>query len=163
MDESEFEAVYRRHAGAVLRFATRATGRRDVAEEVTSEAFLALYRHLREIDPGQLPAWLFTVARNRATDYWRRASLETSYVEHARKTGQEAVPPAPREGLGLTDMLDAIPELKPVHRACLVLRYVHDLTREEISRHVGLSETQVKGLLQYALVLVRRRLREVPR
>lgn len=163
MDQSEFEAVYRSHVGAVLRFATRATGRRDVAEEVTSETFLALYRHLGEIDSGQLPAWLFTVARHRATDYWRHASLEASYVEQARRIGNDAMPPAGRDVPGLTDMLDAVPELKPVHRVCLILRYVHDLTREEISRHLGLSESQVKGLLQYARVLVRRRLEEMPR
>jgi RNA polymerase sigma-70 factor (ECF subfamily) len=163
MDESEFEAVYRAHAGAVLRFATRVTGRRDVAEEVTSEAFLALYRHLREIDAGQLPGWLFTVARHRATDYWRHAGVETRYVEHALRSGEGAVAQAPPEGPGLTDLLDAVPELKPVHRACLVLRYVHDFTRDEIAGHVGLSETQVKGLLQYALALVRRRLNEAPK
>ncbi len=163
MDESDFETVYRQHVGAVLRFATRTTGRRDVAEEVTSETFLALYRHRHEIDPGQLPAWLFTVARHRATDYWRHASLETAYLDDARQVRDDGEVPAPSDGLALTDMLDAVPELKPVHRACLILRYVHDLTREEISMHLGLSETQVKGLLQYALVLARRRLQEALR
>jgi RNA polymerase sigma-70 factor (ECF subfamily) len=48
------------------------------------------------------------------------------------------------------------PALKPIHRLCIVLRYVHGMTREEIGRKAGLTENQVKGHLQYALTLLRR-------
>ena len=48
--------------------------------------------------------------------------------------------------------------LKPIHRACLILRYVHGMERSEIATRLGLSETQVKGLLQYARELVRKSL-----
>jgi RNA polymerase sigma-70 factor (ECF subfamily) len=46
--------------------------------------------------------------------------------------------------------------LKPVHRMCVMLRYVHGMSRAEIATETGLSETQVKGHLQYALGLLRR-------
>jgi len=48
--------------------------------------------------------------------------------------------------------------LKPIHRVCLVLRYQHGLTREEIGRRLGLTDTQVRGHLQYALTLLRKNL-----
>ena len=48
------------------------------------------------------------------------------------------------------------PDLKPVHRSCLMLRYVHGMTRAEIASALSLSEAQVKGLLQYALELLRK-------
>jgi RNA polymerase sigma-70 factor (ECF subfamily) len=51
--------------------------------------------------------------------------------------------------------------LKPVHRACLILRYVHGMNRDEIARRLGLTETQVKGHLQYARTLLRRELENV--
>lgn len=51
--------------------------------------------------------------------------------------------------------LAEVKTLKPVHRACLILRYVHDMTRDEIAARLGLSETQVKGHLQYARTLLR--------
>jgi RNA polymerase sigma-70 factor (ECF subfamily) len=47
-------------------------------------------------------------------------------------------------------------ELKPVHRTCLMLRYVHGMTRAEIAAKLAVSETQVKGYLQYALALLRK-------
>jgi RNA polymerase sigma-70 factor (ECF subfamily) len=46
--------------------------------------------------------------------------------------------------------------LKPVHRACLILRYSHGMSRAEIAGHLGLTETQVRGHLQYALTLLRK-------
>jgi RNA polymerase sigma-70 factor (ECF subfamily) len=47
-------------------------------------------------------------------------------------------------------------DLKPVHRTCLMLRYVHGMTRADIAAQTGLSETQVKGYLQYGLELLRK-------
>ncbi len=37
----------------------------------------------------------------------------------------------------------------------MMLRYVHGMTREEIAGKTGLSETQIKGHLQYGLKLLR--------
>jgi RNA polymerase sigma-70 factor, ECF subfamily len=143
-----FEDLYRRHVQAVFRFAWRVTGDRETAEDITSEAFLALYRNLDSIDESLLPGWLLTVARNRARDLWRRRAIEQRGLE------QLAAPlvaqPAPLEAW----MLECA-DLKPVHRTCLMLRYVYGMTRAEIADKTGLSETQVKGHLQYGLKLLR--------
>lgn len=56
---------------AVFRFAMSITRRKEVAEDLTSEAFLAQHREMASIDPSQLPAWLLTVVRNRARNLWR--------------------------------------------------------------------------------------------
>ena len=53
--------------------------------------------------------------------------------------------------------------LKPVHRACLILRYVHGMTRAEIAGRLGLTDNQVKGHLQYSLTILRRDLEKTPR
>ena len=145
---SSFEDLYRRHVQAVFRFALSVTGDRATAEDVTSEVFLALYRNLDSIDEALLPGWLLTAARNRARDLWRRRSVEQRYLEQLED--QPRVEPTAMESWLLES-----PDLKPVHRTCLMLRYVHGMTREEIAGKTGLSETQVKGHLQYGLKLLR--------
>jgi len=145
---SSFEDLYRRHVQAVFRFALSVTGDRATAEDVTSEAFLALYRNLDSIDEALLPGWLLTAARNRARDLWRRRSVEQRYLDQLED--QPRVEPTAMESWLLES-----PDLKPVHRTCLMLRYVHGMTREEIAGKTGLSETQVKGHLQYGLKLLR--------
>ena len=148
-----FEEIYRRHVQSVFRFAMRCVSRRDVAEDLTSEAFLALYRNLDQIDESQLPAWLLTVVRNRARDYWRRQAVEQRYLETVEPPVAVA-PPLERW------ILDS-PALKPIHRTCLMLRYVHGMSRAEIAAALALSETQVKGHLQYALELLRKAYKDV--
>src|SRR5215472_6898380 len=83
MQMSDFEAIYREYGDAVFRYTLRSVGNRELAEDVTSEVFLELYRNRDTVDAGKLPAWLFTVARNRLVDYWRKAAREQRYVEQA--------------------------------------------------------------------------------
>lgn len=146
-----FEEIYRTHVNAVFRYALRTVGNRELAEDITSEAFLELYRHLDSIDPVRLPGWLFTVVRNRAVDYWRKRAIE---LRHAQ--GLKLVESVPAAGLDVEAWLLREPALKPVHRVCLILHFVHGMTRAEISLRLDLSEVKVKGHLQYALQLLRK-------
>jgi RNA polymerase sigma-70 factor (ECF subfamily) len=146
----DFDAVYRQHLQAVFRYATSCAGRRDIAEELTSDAFVALWQSFATIDQTQLPGWLFTVVKNRSIDYWRRSTLEQKYL------GALDNSPVVEASGSIAELLDATPALKPVHRACLILRYLHGLERSEIAARLGMTESQVKGYLQYARRLLRR-------
>jgi RNA polymerase sigma-70 factor (ECF subfamily) len=148
----DFEALYRQHVQAVFRFALSVTRNKELAEDLTSEAFLALHREMASIDRSQLPAWLLTVVRNRARDMWRHQLVEERYaVDTQAGAARTALQPSSLEDWILTGA-----GLKPVHRLCVMLRYVSGLTRGEIAAATGLSETQVKGHLQYALSLLRK-------
>lgn len=148
----EFESLYRQHVQAVFRFALSITRRKEVAEDLTSEAFLALHRELASIDQTQLPAWLLTVVRNRARDLWRHQVIEERFVVDRTKAVTPTTPP----DTSLEEWILAGAGLKPVHRLCVMLRYVSGMTRAEIATETGMSETQVKGHLQYALSLLRK-------
>ena len=144
----EFEDIYGKYAGAVFRYALDVCGRRDVAEDITSEVFLTLYRNMADVDVSQLPAWLFAVAKNKAADYWRRTDSSSDISRAAfERNGLGTVPRA---------MAPRHEGLKAVHRACLILRYVHGMARDEIAQRLGFSDNQVKGHLQYALTILRR-------
>jgi len=143
-----FEEIYEQHFGAVFRFALYCVSQRELAEDLTSEAFLALYQNWSKIDRGQLPGWLITVVRNRAVDHWRRAAKEELCADPPAETPTEF-------DAQLGSSLLENKALKPAHRVCLILRYVHGMTRKEIAAKTGMSENQVKGYLQYALLLLR--------
>jgi RNA polymerase sigma-70 factor, ECF subfamily len=108
---------------------------------------------LASIDQSLLPGWLLTVVRNRARDGWRRRVVEERHREELRNT-----PAALATSTGrLEEWILNDADLKPIHRACVMLRYVEGMTRAEIAAATGLSEMQVKGHLQYALTLLRKR------
>lgn len=144
----DFECLYRQHAETVLRYAMRCVGRKDVAEDIASEAFWQLHKNMGSIDIGRLPAWLFTVVRNRAIDYWRRYKLETEY------TKLNSIPAEPSFTPSDGNLLQCS-ALKDIHRICLILHYVHGMTRTEIAEFTGLRETQIKGYLRSGLSILR--------
>jgi RNA polymerase sigma-70 factor, ECF subfamily len=146
----EFEAVYRAFVDAVFRFLLQRVGRRDIAEDLTSEVFLNLHRNWDQIDADQLPGWLFTTGKNLAIDYWRHQAVER---RHAAQLPEEPVAEPPFD-----PSLFENKALKPVHRVCLVLRYVHGMERDEICQRTGLTDNQVKSSLQYARQLLRQQL-----
>jgi RNA polymerase sigma-70 factor (ECF subfamily) len=150
-----FEDVYREHVRAVFRFAMSITGRKETAEDLTSEAFLALHSNLDSIDESRLPGWLLTVVRNRARDLWRRQEVEQRYADQVVNAVAVAPPDFERWIFEHAD-------LKPVHRTCIMLRYVHGMARAEIAETMGLTETQVKGHLQYGLSLLRKAYKRGP-
>ena len=151
----EFDELYEANVAAVFRYALKCVGRRDVADDITSEVFLTLYRRFDSLDRSDIQGWLFAVTRNRAIDYWRRTQIEQRYLEAAPR------PQPPPEALAEGWLRDA-KALKPVHQACLILHYVHGMERTEIAKRLGLSETQVKGHLQYALAILRREWQKTP-
>jgi RNA polymerase sigma-70 factor (ECF subfamily) len=144
----EFEELYRRHLDAVFRYAWKCVGRREIAEEITADAFLALYHHADQVRSAELPAWLLTVVKNRAIDYWRRQAVERRYVSGISGASEPSL--VPDEGRLFDSRV-----LKPVHRTCLILRYAHGMSRGDIAEHTGLSADQVKDYLHYARHLLR--------
>jgi len=153
---NDFDEIYRTHAAAVYRFCLRAVSRPEVAEDITSEVFLLFHQNQHTIPEDQLPGWLFTVAKRRAADFWRR-----HYVEQRWSAAQvEPEPETNDPEFPLEVLLERCRSLKQVHKVCLVLRFRHDMSRSEIATKTGLSELQVKGTLQYALQLLRNHIDE---
>ena len=142
-----FDDIYAQHADAIFSFAVRLVGRRDVAEDIVGDTFLELVAQGDKVDLQRLPGWLYTVARNKAMDYWRRRTLEKRFAADQ----EEPVQPEPT----CEPWLFHNESLRPVHRVCLVLRYVYGMSYTEISQHTGLSDMQIKGHLQYARQLLR--------
>src|SRR5215472_18089539 len=79
-DEDAFLALYRRHQGALYRYALRMTGSPWAAEEVVQEVFLLLIREPQKYQPerGELGAFLFGVTRNRVMKHLERLPREDS-------------------------------------------------------------------------------------
>jgi RNA polymerase sigma-70 factor, ECF subfamily len=79
-----FQVLYDRWAVPVYQYFYHRTGEIASAEDLTSQLFLAAYQALpRYQHRGHFAAWLFTIARNQAKEYYRKSGrevpLETAY------------------------------------------------------------------------------------
>jgi RNA polymerase sigma-70 factor (ECF subfamily) len=66
--------TYARMVGTVI---WRATGNRDVIEDLTQETFLRVFRALEYFDArARLSTWIYTIAHNVAVDHLRRRTAQ---------------------------------------------------------------------------------------
>ena len=73
-DQRAFEVLYDRHGGAAYSLAHRIVGDPQVAEDVTQEAFISIWRSGARFDAarGSVRSWTLGIVRNRAIDALRR-------------------------------------------------------------------------------------------
>lgn len=179
--EDALAALYDRHAGAVYAAASRLTTDRQVAEEVVQETFLAVWNRADTFDPaaGSLPAWLYTIARNRTVDRLRSIgrrprlvspnSIRNSEEPEAfaldrlatigvvvggavRDGGPEGALAAAELRSTLRDALAAMPDTE---KTVIVLAYRDDLSQSEIAERLGWPLGTVKTRTRRALFRLR--------
>lgn len=82
MNEREFDALVRRHAGAVSAYARALSRDRWIAEEAVQETFLRAWRYRDSFDRrGSFEGWLLRICRNCLIDLANRQPLTEELPE----------------------------------------------------------------------------------
>jgi len=158
-DSAAFDELYRRHRHRSLMLARKLCASRELAEEVTQEAFVSLWRGARSYRPGagSVGAWLSSMVRNRAIDAWRRASVRPVEVEafeegpgQLRAAGS-AEGPAPERAVALS----LIADLPAGQREAVFLAYFGDMTHSEIATFADAPLGTIKGRIRLGLEKLR--------
>jgi RNA polymerase sigma-70 factor (ECF subfamily) len=164
-DARAFEAVYDRHGGPAFSLAYRMVGNRVIAEDITQEAFLSIWRsRLRyQSDRGSVRTWVLGIVHHRAIDALRRnlvherrrASAEgiEEWQEARERTDVEA---ARREEA--RTVRAAIDELPDQQGQVIDLAYFGGFTHTQIAEMLDMPVGTVKGRMRLALDKLRRSL-----
>lgn len=163
-DDAELlRAMFAEHGDALCAHALRLTnGDRQRAEDLVQETLLRAWRHPEALDPdrGSVRAWLFTTARNLATDSWWRRSVRVG----------EVVTDTPPETFSddETDrtveawlIAEALSRLSAVHREVLVECFYQGRSVAEAAVRLGVPAGTVKSRTHYALRSLRLVLEEM--
>lgn len=120
----------------------------DVLQDVFVQAFKRLHT-LRE--NNAFGGWLAMIARNRATDFYRRAhhAIELTDDIPARTIHHDAE---------ASEALAAIRALPSAYRETLVLRFVEGMTGMEIAARTGLTHASVRVNLSRGVKMLREKL-----
>ena len=148
--ETEFDWLFRTEYQPILRtvlLIVRDLGR---AEEITQEAFVQLLGRWERISRYDRPgAWVRRVAIRLAVRTIRRERLRPRLERAAPMPAQASVPDP--------DVDNAIRQLSPIQRACVVLYYLEDRPLAEVCDITDMSESAAKVALHRA----RKRLAEL--
>jgi len=144
----DWEAVYREELPRVFNYFRYRLADRATAEDLTSATFVKAWRARDRYrrDRASLSTWLLAIARNVATDHFRRSRPEVPLGEGepaARDDPErEAERRAERKRLGA--LLGGLPSRE---RELLALKYGAGATNRAIARLTGLSESNVGTIL----------------
>lgn len=146
--------AYRVLAPAVLGY-LRARRAPD-PEDVLGEVFLQVSRDLDRFhgDHDDLRRWVFRIAHNRMTDAFRRRSRRPQIADRAPPTVVAPPDPAPVDD----ELIAALQQLGEDQREVVVLRFVADLSLEDVAQITGRNVNAVKAMQHRALANLRRAL-----
>jgi RNA polymerase sigma-70 factor (ECF subfamily) len=144
------EELFRRQWPRAYRAAYLVVHDAAAAEDIAQEAFLAAVRSIDRFDRRRpFGPWMHRIVVNRAIDVTRARSLRRE-VDPAAASATEAPPDPPSEPFS-RDVVAALSDLSPEHRAVVVLRFVFDYTPGEIARALDMPRGTVNSRLRRAL------------
>ena len=163
-----FELMYDRHGGPAFSLAYRMVGDRTVAEDITQEAFLSIWRSRSRYqrDRGSVRSWVLGIVHHRTIDALRR-----NLVHDRRRASAEGIEER-HEARELTDVeaarrdeartvRAALEELPDEQCRVIELAYFGGFTHTEIADMLAMPVGTVKGRMRLGLEKMRRRLTDV--
>ncbi|MEM9418467.1 MAG: sigma-70 family RNA polymerase sigma factor [Planctomycetota bacterium] len=138
----------------------RLTQRADVAEELMQDLVIKLAASDSFAQADRPLAFALRSATNLALD-WRRKQVRrgpvASWSDGAEVAGEPDEPSARLErDEELTQLLDALAQMKPTDRVVLTMRYLEDADYDMVGQAIGKTADQARGLCSKAVGRLRK-------
>ena len=164
-DAAAFRALYDASSSKLFGFALRILHKRELAEEVLQESFVAIWNNAANYQ-SHLAApmtWMATIVRNKAFDHLRRtdATVEIDAEQFDREVMNALQDPqaTPIEALQMSGDAKALAwcmsALEGAHRQVVALAYYHDMSHSEVAERMTLPIGTVKTWIRRSLEKLR--------
>jgi len=160
-NQQAFINAYDLYVDQLYRFIYFKVGNSEDAEDLTSAVFLRAWAYLIEnkiIIEKTLKALLYKIARNLVIDYYRKinhrnnVSLDNINVNEKNLIDEKQDLIKQSEiAFDLTIVETKLPKLKDEYREVIVLRFINELSIDEITEILDKSKGSVRVLLHRAL------------
>jgi RNA polymerase sigma-70 factor (ECF subfamily) len=149
--KSAMRTLFARHRKPIWRFLVRILGDEALAEDLTSEVFLSVWREAHRFEArSAVSTWLLAIARYKAIAELRRrpAQMTDDYADAADATDD---PEAALQSRHRGEILRrCLAHLSREHREIIDLVYYHEKTVQEVSEIIGIPRNTVKTRMFYA-------------
>lgn len=161
-DRAAFAQIFQHFAPRVKGFLMKSGSDAALAEELAQDVMATVWQKSAQFDPvrASLSTWIFTIARNRRIDHFRRTRRpEPEALDWGAdiEPDQADVYQAAEETRRLTEALASLPEAQ---RAMIERAYFGDMSHSEIVAQTGLPLGTIKSRIRLALERLRLTLTE---
>jgi RNA polymerase sigma-70 factor, ECF subfamily len=145
--------LYSRHHVRVYRFIFRIVREASMAEDLTSQVFLDVWRTAKQFQGrSQVSTWLLSIARFKSLTALRQRRHEDIDQEDVLEIADQADTPETSLDRSTTSAIlrTCIGKLSPAHREIINLVYYHEKSVEEVGAIIGIPQSTVKTRMFYA-------------
>lgn len=156
-DREAFESLYDRTFPKVYSYVASLLRDRPAAEDVTAQAFERAYRKRRSYraSRGSQEAWVFGIARNAALDELRRRSRRAGLEGDPEDLAAPSLDDHAELALRREAVRAALDTLEDRERELVALKFMGGLSNREISRVLGMSESNAGTKLHRTITKLR--------
>ena len=154
-DETALAELMERYSPRVRYFVRKLLGSLDGADDVLQDVWLDVYRHVIKLaEPVAFRAWLYRIARDRSFGMLRKHRRFEPFP-----AGGEVADESPDDDFTTEDAARihaALDQLPPDQREVLVLRFLEEMSYDEIARVAGCLPGTVRSRIHYGKRALRR-------
>jgi RNA polymerase sigma-70 factor (ECF subfamily) len=149
-DDAAFAELVERFSPRLRYFLRKLLSSAHDAEDALQDVWLDVLRALSRLnDPQALVAWLYRIARDRAFARLRKLRPHESLREESVVAGTTADDDSEFTAEDAAQIHAALDKLPAEQREVLVLRFLEDLTYDQIATIVGVSLGTIRSRLHY--------------
>lgn len=166
-DQDAFTEIYQRYHQVVYRFGCAMTGSEPAAEDITQEAFVALFRDLSRYDPNRaaFTTYLYGIVRNLSRERLRRERRFLSLDVLGSRNEAASYTPDPSGAMADAELASqvrlALGKLPARYRELIVLCDLHGLSYADTAVVVNISVAAVRSRLHRGRQILRRQLTRI--
>ena len=170
-DREAVSQLLERHARRVRDYVRIMVKNDDVADDLTQEVLIKVVKVLDEgryVDKGRFQPWLLRIAHNRVLDYFRGQKQIKTVNESSsgfdilgsKNFAEPSIEDAIISEQQAEEVRTLIAKLPEEQREVVKMRYYDGLSFKEIAEHTGVSINTALGRMRYALINLRRMIKE---
>lgn len=152
-DHAAMHTFFARHNVRIFRFLMGRVRNEAVAEELTNEVFLEVWRSAGRYEGrSAVSTWLMAIAHNKAMSLLRKKREDELEDEQAEQVADDSDDPEESEQKRskAEAMRETINALSDEHREVIDLVYYHEKSVREVAEIAGIPEATVKTRMHYA-------------
>ncbi len=151
-DQHAFQQLFTHFAPKVKSFYMKHRLSETISEELMQETFISVWKFANyfEANKGQVSTWLFTIARNKELDYYRKNSRQVPTSELVSEDMAVEYGEQYDEQLHL-EMGQFIPQLPAEQIEVIQKVYFEELSHQKAADALNLTLGTVKGRLRSAI------------
>jgi len=151
-----FGELYDLYQDRIYRFILFKIGNGEEAKDLTAETFLKCWNHIVQNKPIiNLNALLYSIGRNLVIDYYRKQNIEKNISEEILEIIPDVKAEKVLKNIEVSSESEAVftamDKIESRYKEILILKFIDELTNDEISEITGMSSGNVRVLQHRAM------------